>query len=140
VTAKLIAVVTTIMMTIVVVGCGGADGVEDRDTGADDLFPDVVAATIEIGSDGRYSIEVTISSPYDTPERYADAWRVLDPDGNVLGVRELAHDHATEQPFTRSLSGVEIDERVPNVIIEGRDRVNGWGGVTVSVEVPRLGS
>ena len=135
-TAKLIAV----MMAILVVGCGGADDVEDRDAGEDDLFPDVVAATVEIGSDGRYSVEVTISSPYDTPERYADAWRVIDPAGNVLGVRELAHDHAAEQPFTRSLAGVEIDEGVPNVIIEGRDRVSGWGGAMFSVEVPRLGS
>lgn len=134
-TAELIVV----MMAIVVVGCGGTDVVENRAAGGDDLFPDVVAATVEIDSHGRYSIEVTISSPCDTPERYADAWWVIDPDGNVLGVRELAHDHHAEQPFTRSFQGVEIDERVSNVIIEGRDRVNDRGGAKGSVEVPRLG-
>ena len=36
---------------------------------------------------------------------YADGWRVLDMDGNELGMRVLHHPHVDEQPFTRSLSG-----------------------------------
>ena len=95
----------------------------------------MVAATLE--RDGEaWRVSATLSSSYDSPDRYADAWRVVAPDGTVLGVRELLHDHAGEQPFTRSLDGVEIPSDVDEVTVEGRDSANGWGGVTVTVDVP----
>ena len=78
----------------------------------DGLFPDVVDATATSRSDGSWDFSATISSPYDSPDRYADAWRVLDSAGEVLGVRELLHDHASEQPFTRSLTGVAVDASI----------------------------
>lgn len=77
-----------------------------------------------------------MSSPYDTPERYADGWRVLAPDGSELGTHTLLHDHAGEQPFTRTQSGVEIPTDVTEVTIEGRDQEYGFGGETVTVTVP----
>lgn len=98
--------------------------------------PDVVDAELERTGDG-WRVSATISSPYDTPDRYADAFRVLTPEGEELGVRELLHDHANEQPFTRSLDGVDIPDDVDRVVVEGRDLANGWGGDTVTVEVPR---
>lgn len=107
------------------------------DSGDDALFPDVLAAQATQGADGTWDFDVTLSSPYDSAERYADAWRVLDPDGAELGVRELLHDHAGEQPFTRSLSGVEISDDVSAVTIEGRDQVSGWGGATVTIILAR---
>ena len=94
---------------------------------------DVVATPTDAGWD----FDVTVSSPYDTPERYADAWRVVGPDGTVFGVRELAHDHANEQPFTRSLPSVEIPAAVDVVVVEARDSANGWGGQTVDVALDR---
>ncbi len=100
------------------------------------LFPDVIEAQLTPSGDGTYDVAATVSSPYDTPERYADAWRVLAPDGTVLGVRELAHDHQNEQPFTRQLAGVTIPAGVEQVTIEGRDQVSGWGGGTVTIPVP----
>ncbi len=102
----------------------------------DGRFPDVIAATASADGDGAWRFDVTLSSPYDTPDRYADAWRVVAPDGTVLGVRELLHDHQNEQPFTRSLSGVVIPDAVTSVTIEGRDQRNGWGGATVEVALP----
>jgi hypothetical protein len=99
------------------------------------LFPDVIAATATMGAEGTWLFSATLSSPYDSPGRYADAWRVLAPDGTELGVRELAHDHASEQPFTRTLSGVVVPAGVDVVTIEGRDQVSGWGGATVEVEL-----
>lgn len=98
--------------------------------------PDVLDAMLEPSGDG-WRVSATISSPYDSPDRYADAFRVLAPDGTVLGVRELLHDHAGEQPFTRSLDDVEIPDGVGRVTVEGRDQANGWGGATVTVDVPR---
>jgi hypothetical protein len=53
----------------------------------------------------------------------------------VLGIRELAHDHAAEQPFTRSLAAVPVPAAVRIVTIEARDLVNGWGGATVEVDL-----
>ncbi|MEO1065414.1 MAG: hypothetical protein AAFZ07_28690 [Actinomycetota bacterium] len=100
------------------------------------LFPDILEAELTPSGDGVFTVAATVSSPYDTPERYADAWRVVAPDGTVLGVRELAHDHQNEQPFTRQLTGVEIPAEVDEVTIEGRDQVSGWGGGTVTVPVP----
>lgn len=96
------------------------------------LYPQVLEASVT-GAHGVYDLVVTMSSPYDSPDRYADAWRVVGDDGVVYGVRELAHDHANEQPFTRSLTGVEIPEGVEWVRIEGRDLVYGWGGETVEL-------
>lgn len=105
------------------------------DDGADAAldFPDVLAVEASRGDDGRWSFAVTISSPYDTPDQYADGWRVVGPDGTVYGEHTLAHDHASEQPFTRRQSGVEIPVDVSEVTIEGRDLLNGFGGATRTV-------
>jgi hypothetical protein len=109
---------------------------EAPDASEQTFFPDVVAARATQQADGTWRFDVTLSSPYDSPDRYADAWRVLGPDGTELGVRVLTHDHASEQPFTRSLAGVEIPAAVSTVTIQGRDRVSGWGGATVEIELP----
>lgn len=114
--------------------CG--DEGSNESTAGDRIFPDVVNVEALKAADGSYTFDVTISSPYDTPERYADAWRVRSTDGTVYGVRELFHDHAGEQPFTRSLSGVEIPPDVETVVIEGRDLANGWGGTKMTVDLP----
>ncbi len=99
------------------------------------LYPDVV--DVSVSRNGSvYDFDVTMSSPYDSPERYADAWRVIGDDGKVYGIRELVHDHANEQPFTRSLKGVEIPDSVTSVRIQGRDQVYGWGGDVVEVSLP----
>ena len=44
-----------------------------------------------------FDVAVTISSPYDTPERYADGWRVLDRDGQRAGDA-----HADARPRQRT--------------------------------------
>ncbi|MDN5896221.1 MAG: hypothetical protein L0H93_19645 [Nocardioides sp.] len=123
------------------VGCGAGEddgngaGKDTPTSGAE--YPDVVKAELTDEGSGSYTLEVTISSEYDTPERYADGWRVLAPDGEELGTMTLGHDHASEQPFTRSQSGLEIPEEVDTVTVEGRDLANGYGGATRDVEVPR---
>ncbi len=108
------------------------------DTGdGEELFPDVLEATAQQDGDGTWTFAATLSSPYDTADRYADAWRVVGPDGTVYGIRELLHDHAAEQPFTRSQSGIEIPDDVDVVTVEGRDQISGWGGATVEVQLER---
>ncbi|MGB3736808.1 MAG: hypothetical protein WA964_17750 [Ilumatobacter sp.] len=109
---------------------------ETASAGDVQMFPDVIGA--EAVADGStWTVSATLSSPYDTPERYADAWRVVGPDGTVFGERILTHDHASEQPFTRSESGIEIPDDVTAVTIEGRDQEFGYGGDTFELTLPR---
>ncbi|WP_028671791.1 hypothetical protein [Saccharospirillum impatiens] len=99
-------------------------------------FPDVIDVSVRSSADQRFTFQVTLSSPYDTPQRYADAFRVMTPDEATLGVRELLHDHASEQPFTRSLSGVVIPADITRVIVQGRDQQYGYGGKTLTLDLP----
>jgi hypothetical protein len=108
----------------------------DDDGSRVDGVPRVIDVHAVAGGDGTYRFDVTISSPYDRPEKYADAWRVVGSDGEVYGVRELAHDHAGEQPFTRSLDDVAVPAGVTTVVVEARDLIDGWSGETFEVEFP----
>ena len=117
-------------------GSAADDAKDASSDAADQKYPDILEAELS-GSDGEYRISVTVSSPYDSPERYADGWRVLDEDGTVLAEHELGHDHANEQPFTRSRGPFEIPDNVKEVTVEGHDQEHGYGGKTVTIEVPR---
>ncbi|MGI8633634.1 MAG: hypothetical protein ACR2NA_13975 [Solirubrobacterales bacterium] len=150
-TPRSLLLAVALVVALVVAGCGGKStpeaekaqtgegaGIQQIDTtgSADDRFPTLVEAEATEADEGRYDFDVTISSPYDSPERYADGWRVLDPDGEELGAHELAHDHADEQPFTRTQRGVEIPDDLQFVQIEGHDLENGYGGDRLDVELP----
>jgi transcription initiation factor TFIIIB Brf1 subunit/transcription initiation factor TFIIB len=140
----LAAAAALLAAAVLVAGCaaGGEPADPDRTTAAapsaapgEQRYPDVVDVTVD-RTDGTFSFTVTISSPYDTPERYADGWRITGPDGSVYGEHTLAHDHAGEQPFTRTQTGVEIPAGVPEVTVEARDQRYGYGGATVAVPLP----
>lgn len=125
-------------------GCGGDDpappaggsAASEKGTKNGARFPNVVKAKATAATGGAYDFAVTLSSPYDSPERYADGWRVETEAGKVLGEMKLGHDHATEQPFTRDQPGVRIPAGVDTVVIEGHDLKNGYGGTTASVKLP----
>ncbi|NJS36617.1 MAG: hypothetical protein HC765_09665 [Brachymonas sp.] len=104
---------------------------------AEQRFPDVIGAKVRMASTGKFDFDVTLSSPYDTPERYADAFRIRTFDGKVLGERILWHDHQNEQPFTRDLYGVSIPSDIKKVIVQARDKKHGYGGKTMEVTLPR---
>ena len=100
-----------------------------------DQFPRVMEVKAKPLNNQRWQFNVTLSSPYDSPQRYADAWRVLDDQGNELGIRILGHHHANEQPFTRS-HVIELPENTASVFVEGRDQANGWSGQRFEFQVP----
>jgi hypothetical protein len=102
----------------------------------DPKFPDVVAVKVRVAGADLYDFDVTLSSPYDTPARYADGFRVTSLSGDVLGERKLLHDHQNEQPFTRDLHGVKIPKSVKQVVVQGRDQRSGYGGKSVQVQLP----
>lgn len=99
-------------------------------------FPDVVAVQVQARGANTFDFDVTVSSPYDTPQRYADAFRAMGQDGAVYGERKLLHDHAGEQPFTRDLYRVKVPAGVQSVVIQARDQQYGWGGKTQLVVLP----
>ncbi len=103
---------------------------------AEQKYPDVVGASARPSGANRYDFDVTVSSPYDTPDRYADAFRVMSRDGRVFGERKLWHDHAGEQPFTRDLYGVTIPSDINVVVIQSRDQKYGYGGKTFELALP----
>ncbi|RAN56282.1 hypothetical protein B8A33_06285 [Dolosigranulum pigrum] len=109
----------------------------DKSVDEEQEFPDILEAELMHESGDEYTIAVTVSSPYDTPERYADGWRVMTMDGDVLAEHDLAHDHANEQPFTRSRGPFTIPSDIQEVVVEGHDQANGYGGETVTIAVPR---
>ncbi len=122
--------------TLTAAACGDSGGTATPSTAtalAEQRFPDVVGVEAEQADDGTWTFRVTISSPYDTPDRYADGWRIVGPDGTVYGEHRLAHDHAGEQPFTRTQRGVTIPGDIVEVTVEGRDREFGYGGSSLGV-------
>jgi hypothetical protein len=58
---------------------------------------------------------------------------VLGPDREVLGTRVLYHPHVAEQPFTRSLGGVEVPQGAREVVVRAHDLVHGYGGKEATV-------
>lgn len=88
------------------------------------------------GGAGGLTFDVTLSHPDTGWEHYADGWRVLDMDGNELGMRVLYHPHVEEQPFTRSLGGITVPSGTTQVQIQARCLVDGWSDQTTVVTLP----
>lgn len=91
---------------------------EARATGADWT----VSVTLRHGDTGRAD--------------YADGWRIVTEEGAVLATRALAHPHVSEQPFTRSLSGLDLPTGTP-LFIESSTNVTGWSGARHPLALPQ---
>ena len=98
---------------------------------------DVVRAEARAEGGGAWRFRVTVAHGDTGWDHYADKWDVVAPDGTVLGTRVLLHPHETEQPFIRSLGGVEIPEGVSEVTLRAHDRVHGYGGKEVTIKLSR---
>jgi len=83
-----------------------------------------------------YSFDVTVSHGDEGWKHYVNSWDIVGPDGGILATRVFDHPHVSEQPFTRSLSGVKIPEGISTVTIRAHDLVHGYGGKTVSSQLP----
>lgn len=99
---------------------------------ADAPFIDTAYAE-QSGDTWRFT--VTLSHPDTGWDHYADGWRIVDEDGQVLGVRELLHPHVDEQPFTRSLGGVSLPEGTTHVGIQARCNQDGWAAPIFLIEL-----
>ena len=102
----------------------------------DQKHPDVVDVKVRVSGPDLFDFEVTMTSPYDTAQRYADAFRVTNGADVSFAERVLLHDHADEQPFTRDLARVRIPQGIRSVTVQGRDQKHGYGGKTMQVVLP----
>ncbi len=98
---------------------------------------DVMDVKVQKEAGGTFRFDVTVKSDETGWDKYADKWDVIGPDGKVLGTRVLLHPHETEQPFTRSLGGVVIPAEVTSVIVRAHDKVEGYGGKEMTLELSR---
>ena len=98
---------------------------------------DVIAADVTKSGQGTYNFSVTVSHDDGGWNHYADNWDVVAPDGSILGTRTLYHPHVNEQPFTRSLAGVQIPKNINSVTIRAHCSVHEYGGKKISVKLPR---
>jgi hypothetical protein len=97
---------------------------------------DVVDVQVTRAGDGSYRFDVTVRHADTGWDHYADAFEVVAPDGTVLGTRTLLHPHVDEQPFTRSLSGLEIPAGIGEVTVRAHDSVDAYGGAEMTVALP----
>jgi hypothetical protein len=114
-----------------------ADTSDSRNANADVLF-----VKAQLAGDGTWTFAVTVEHPDSGWEDYADGWDILLPDGTVVKrdsdspfTRLLLHPHETEQPFTRSQSGIKIPPNVEQVTVRAHDLVDGFGGIEVVVDL-----
>jgi hypothetical protein len=98
--------------------------------------------TASTASGSTWTFHVTVEHPDTGWEDYADGWDVVTPDGEVLKpdpdspfTRLLLHPHETEQPFTRSQSGIVIPASITQVRVRAHDLVDGFGGREVVVDL-----
>ncbi|MBN1679556.1 MAG: hypothetical protein JW966_04640 [Anaerolineae bacterium] len=103
---------------------------------------DVVYVRAVQAAGGTWTFYVTVQHPDTGWENYADGWDVVLPDGTVIRpdpdsafTRLLTHPHETEQPFTRSQSGLVIPGDVTLVTVRAHDLVDGFGGREVVVDL-----
>ena len=82
-------------------------------------------------------ISVTLLHDDSGWDHYANRWDVVDANGSLLGSRELLHPHVNEQPFTRSLSSVEIPNTLTEVTIFANDSLHGLSNEAYILKLER---
>ncbi|RTE66521.1 hypothetical protein EH243_07410 [Amphritea opalescens] len=96
---------------------------------------DVIAVKVQPQAGHRYDFSVTVNHADSGWDHYANRWEILDGDGKIIASRVLLHPHVSEQPFTRSLSGVEIPAGVTQVRVRAHDLVHQYGGAELVVDL-----
>ena len=98
--------------------------------------PATVVAAEARATGAEWTVSVTLRHGDTGWDDYADGWRIVTADGTILATRPLAHPHVTEQPFTRSLSGLDLPAGTP-LYIESSTNVTGWSGARHPLALPQ---
>jgi len=97
---------------------------------------DVVKVEVVEERGDQWTFVVTVRHADEDPDHWADWWIVRTPDGRELGRRVLLHSHVDEQPFTRD-ERIHLPRTVTVVVVEAHDKVHGYGGTMVTVDLTK---
>lgn len=103
---------------------------------------DVIKVKALNGGSSGWSFDVTVKHDDTGWSDYANGWDVVLEDGTVLKrndgdqfTRLLLHPHETEQPFTRSQSGLSVPQGTRYLTVRAHDLVDGFGGNEVRIDL-----
>ncbi len=98
---------------------------------------DVIEVKASRSVSGTYTFNVTIGHTDTGWDHYADRWEVLSSDSKVIASRVLLHPHVSEQPFTRSLSGVAIPTGETTISVRAHDSIHEFGGKEIDIQLSK---
>jgi hypothetical protein len=96
---------------------------------------DVIDAEVIRADDGSFTFNITVQHADEGWNHYTDHWLILDNDEQVIAARKLMHPHVKEQPFTRSLSYIEIPDEVTEVTVRAHCSVDNYSGKNMLVKI-----
>lgn len=96
---------------------------------------EIIAAEFQQKKTETWSVNVTLKHDDAGWDHYADNWQIVDGEGKILGDRVLYHPHVNEQPFTRSLSHVNIPIHSNVIYITAHDKIHGWTPTRLKVDL-----
>jgi hypothetical protein len=94
----------------------------------------ILDVSVECSASCTFS--VTLEHADEGWNHYANQWDVVTLDGKLLKSRVLYHPHENEQPFTRSLSGVQIPAGIARVKVRAQDSLHGYSKQEFIVDLP----
>ena len=97
---------------------------------------EVKIVNVKVSCSGSCSFSVTLKHDDEGWQHYANQWDVMTMDNKLLKSRVLLHPHVDEQPFTRSLSGVQIPAGTSQVKIRAKDLKHGYSSDEYTVDLP----
>ena len=101
----------------------------------DNDFAQVLFVHARKENGGTWTFETTVRHNDQGFDHYADAWQVIEPNGQIIAERVLAHPHDTEQPFTRSQTGINISTGTTTVRVRAKCNVHNFGGQEIIVDL-----
>ena len=96
---------------------------------------DVLNVEVNNHGDARYTFKVTVQHADTGWDHYADAWVIFTEDGEYLASRNLQHPHIKEQPFTRALPNLPVNEGINSVVIRAHCSRDGFSGKVMTVQL-----
>ncbi len=121
-----------IVFVLSITGCSDDRTASARKT--EDSLADVEAVAM-VEMETGWEVSVTLRHADSGWDHFADWWRITDASGSELARRVLRHPHMNEQPFTRSLQGIEFPPDIRRLVVGAHCKVHGHGGNSVQVDL-----
>lgn len=96
---------------------------------------DVLKVIVNCDASKNCRFDVTIKHNDTGWKDYANKFKIIAPDGEILGTRVLFHPHVNEQPFTRSISNVKIPKGVKSVKVKAYESLHKYNGKEFKVNL-----